>query len=135
MVSSAQSGVDSPTPHSGGPVAVTLEMSQAEAAQLRELGGSTWVRAQLGAASGAAAQSNDGAVDAYLLGLARALFPLPVSGAAVRLVDALRRQRMVEAAVTYDDAEGGDGDRAIVLDITSLGRSEIERMRRITLSG
>jgi len=114
-------------------VAVRLELSQAEAEQLRALGGSAWVRARLAQADGKPADASEQSDRDYLVGLARALFPLPVSGSAVRLVDVLRRQGMVEAAVTYDDREDGDGDRAIVIDITSLGRAEIERLRRIAL--
>lgn len=115
-------------------VAVHLELSQAEAEQLRAAGGSAWVRDQLAAAAGRPAAPRAPSATDYLIGLGRARFPLPVSGsAAVRLVDALRKQGMVEAAVTYDDS-GGDGDRAIVVDITSLGRAEIERRRHITLS-
>ncbi len=111
-------------------VAVQLELSQAEAEQLRGLGGSTWVCARLAEADGKSASPREPSDSEYLVGLAKALFPLPVSGSAVRLVDALRKQRMVEAAVTYDDGSG-EGDRAIVVDITSLGRAEIERLRRM----
>lgn len=114
-------------------VAVRLELSHTEAAQLRALGGSAWVRGQLAAAEGGPADARPDLAGDYLVGLAEALFPLPVSGDAVRQVDALRKQGMLEAAVTYDDGAGGD--RAIVVDITSLGRAEIERRRRITLAG
>ncbi|GHC68241.1 hypothetical protein GCM10007320_00360 [Pseudorhodoferax aquiterrae] len=111
-------------------VAVQLELSQAEAEQLRALGGSAWVCARLAEADGRPAGAREPSDSDYLVGLAQALFPLPVSGSAVRLVDVLRKQGMVEAAVTYDDGRG-EGDRAIVVDITSLGRAEIERLRRM----
>jgi hypothetical protein len=126
--------ISGPPPSPKGMVTVQLEMSPAEAERLRALGGSSWVRAQLVGSGGGVAPSREDAVSAYLLRLAEALFPLPVSGDAVHLADALRRQRMVEAAVTYGDGGAGDADRAIVMDITSLGRAEIERLRRISVA-
>lgn len=141
MVMSVDAGVESSSGASPFPqelVTVRLEMSPAEAERLRSLGGSAWISAQLAAATGAggaAAPAGPEPASAYLVGLAQALFPLPVSGDAVRLVDALRKQGLLEAAVTHDDAPGGDGDRAIVVDITSLGRAEIERLRRMATAG
>lgn len=133
--------MSTPAPAADGPpriddlVAVQLELPRADAERLRALGASAWVRQQLAraAAEGSDAPAHGSASD-YLLGLAQALFPLPVNGPAVHLVDELRKQRLVEAAVTYDAAPGGDGDRAIVMDITSLGRAEIERLRRISVA-
>lgn len=114
-------------------VTVQLELPQADAERLRALGGSGWLRRQLAqAAAEGGSPAAPGSSSDYLLGLAQALFPLPVHGPAVRLVDELRKQRMVEAAVTYGASP--DGDSAIVADITSLGRTEIERLRRITVA-
>ncbi|KQP43995.1 hypothetical protein ASF44_29155 [Pseudorhodoferax sp. Leaf274] len=128
-MSNADASTQAPAdPPPGGVVSVRLELSQAEAAQLHALGGSSWLRSQLAAAAGSPGAAREDAASAYLVGLAKAAFPLPVSGPAVGLVDALRKQRLLEAAVTYDDAPGGDGDRAIVIGITALGRAEIERL-------
>lgn len=119
-------------PRLDGLVTVQLELPQADAERLRALGGSGWLRRQLAAAPADAGAAAPGAPSDYLLQLAQALFPLPVHGAAVPLVDALRKQRWIEAAVTYGGH--GEDDRAIVTDITSLGRAEIERLRGLTLA-